>query len=307
MVILPSIRRKYMASRIPTGTTMPMSACVVTLASDYVAYSGQPRTIGVTVTWEGATLTVNTDYTLSYANNKNLGPATVTVTGMGQFSGSVTKTFYIVSGSNVPWTFDITKTTLVDSYSYNCQKVLVSNFNDNYDGNGNGFFAASMWLNNSWLRGFSFPRDENGEFHIENLDMSSPVSVESSGISGYQHSAEISLDGKTTFWVDNGSSASIIKQKTCSTAFDLSNMTYSGDSPDIHDEMVSGYHALYMYMLMITRNGRYLFVKQPSWTVHRYTLGTPFNITTLDISSKSVQRFLNVLLQVIHPETEEHL
>ena len=294
MVILPSIRRKYMASRIPKGTTMPMSACVVTLASDYVAYSGQPRTIGVTVTWEGATLTVNTDYTLSYANNKNLGPATVTVTGMGQFSGSVTKTFYIVSGSNVPWTFDITKTSLVGSCSYSCQRVLVSNFNDNYDGNGNGFFAVAMWQNNSWLRGFKFPRDGNGEFHVENLDMSSTVSVDAAAVTGYQHAIEFSLDGKTTYWVDNGSSASIIKQKTGSTAFSLSGMTYSGDSPDLHDEMASGYQALYMYMVMITRSGRYVFVKQPNWTVHRYTLGTPFDISTLDVSSKSVQRFLNV-------------
>lgn len=114
MVILPSIRRKYMVSRIPKGATVSMSECVVTLAADSVQYTGSPRTVGVVVTWEGATLAVNTDYTLSFSNNKNVGPATVTVTGMGQFSGSVTKTFYVVSVGGATWLdFDLAKTAFV--------------------------------------------------------------------------------------------------------------------------------------------------------------------------------------------------
>ena len=92
-----------MVSRLPAGSTVDMSECVVTLASDSVPYTGSARTVGVTVTWGGAALTVNTDYTLSYSNNTNAGPATVTVTGMGQFVGSVTKTFYITSGAIVGW------------------------------------------------------------------------------------------------------------------------------------------------------------------------------------------------------------
>lgn len=109
MVILPSIRRKYMVNRIPRGATVPMSECVVTLASDSVSYTGGARTVGVTVTWSGEALSVNADYTLSFSNNVNIGPATVTVTGMGQFSGSVTKTFHVVSsgGQVNPWTFDL--------------------------------------------------------------------------------------------------------------------------------------------------------------------------------------------------------
>ena len=107
MVILPSIRRKYMVGRIPKGSTVPMSECVVTLSSDSVSYTGSARTVGVTVTWDGATLVVNTDYTLSWANNTDVGPATVTVTGMGQFSGSVTKTFYVTSSSGADWEFSL--------------------------------------------------------------------------------------------------------------------------------------------------------------------------------------------------------
>lgn len=116
MVVLPYIRRKYMVSRIPKGATVPMSECVVTLAGDSVPYSGSPRTVGVTVTWYGATLTVNTDYTLSYSNNTNLGPATVTVTGMGQFSGSVTRTFYIVAPSAAWGGFDLADMSATPDY-----------------------------------------------------------------------------------------------------------------------------------------------------------------------------------------------
>ena len=103
MVILPNIRRKYMVSRRPTGDTVDMAECVVTLAADSVPYTGSARTVGVTVTWQGTELAVDTDYTLVYANNVNVGPATVTVTGTGQFTGSVTKTFYIQSGAAVGW------------------------------------------------------------------------------------------------------------------------------------------------------------------------------------------------------------
>lgn len=102
MVVLPNTRRKYMVDRIPLGATVAMSECVVTLASGSKPYTGAAQTVGVTVTWNGVTLAVNENYTVSYANNVNVGPATVTVTGMGQFTGSVTKTYYIVSGSSIP-------------------------------------------------------------------------------------------------------------------------------------------------------------------------------------------------------------
>ena len=118
MVILPSIRRKYMNPRIPHGETVQMSECVVTLASDRVTYTGSACTVGVAVTWGGEALSVNADYTLSFANNVNLGPATVTVTGMGQFAGSVTRTFYIVATpSGQPWTFDVSDATEVTNTS----------------------------------------------------------------------------------------------------------------------------------------------------------------------------------------------
>lgn len=46
-----------------------------------------------TVTWHGITLTQDTDYTLSWDNNTTAGTATVTATGTGKFSGTVSANY----------------------------------------------------------------------------------------------------------------------------------------------------------------------------------------------------------------------
>lgn len=58
-------------------------------------YTGKNLTTSVTVKDGSRTLKSGTDYTLSYKNNKNPGTATVTVTGKGNYAGSVSKTFKI--------------------------------------------------------------------------------------------------------------------------------------------------------------------------------------------------------------------
>ena len=58
-------------------------------------YSGNKITPEVTVTYNGRTLKNNVDYTVSYANNINAGTASVTVTGIGAFTGSTTSNFTI--------------------------------------------------------------------------------------------------------------------------------------------------------------------------------------------------------------------
>lgn len=52
-----------------------------------------------TVTINGKTLTNGTDYTVSYKNNTNVGTATVTITGKGGYTGTVSKTFKIKAAS----------------------------------------------------------------------------------------------------------------------------------------------------------------------------------------------------------------
>ena len=59
-------------------------------------YTGSPFTPLVTVTDGDKTLVLNTDYTVAYINNTNVGTATATITGKGNYSGTIKKTFAIV-------------------------------------------------------------------------------------------------------------------------------------------------------------------------------------------------------------------
>lgn len=59
-------------------------------------YTGSELTPKFDITFHGAKLVEGTDYTLSYSNNIDVGTASVTITGMWNFTGSITKTFAIV-------------------------------------------------------------------------------------------------------------------------------------------------------------------------------------------------------------------
>ena len=59
------------------------------------AYTGKNITQSITVKYNGKTLKNGTDYTVSYSSNKNIGTATVKVTGKGSYAGTITKTFKI--------------------------------------------------------------------------------------------------------------------------------------------------------------------------------------------------------------------
>lgn len=61
-----------------------------------VAYTGTPHTPKCTVNYLGTELKENKDYKLSYQNNTKAGTATVVITGMGAYTGTVKKTFKIL-------------------------------------------------------------------------------------------------------------------------------------------------------------------------------------------------------------------
>ena len=59
------------------------------------SYTGKNITQSITVKYNGKTLKKGTDYTVSYSSNKNIGTATVKITGKGSYTGTITKTFKI--------------------------------------------------------------------------------------------------------------------------------------------------------------------------------------------------------------------
>ena len=71
-----------------------LAKATVTGIKDKV-YTEKALTQSVTVKLGSKTLKNGTDYKVSYKNNKNVGKATVTITGINAYSGAVTKTFAI--------------------------------------------------------------------------------------------------------------------------------------------------------------------------------------------------------------------
>ena len=64
-----------------------------------VTYTGSAKTPSVTVKDGDYTLVEDKDYTVTYSNNTNAGTATATVTGKGNYTGSVSKNFTINKAS----------------------------------------------------------------------------------------------------------------------------------------------------------------------------------------------------------------
>lgn len=67
----------------------------IKLSDKEYIYDGKAKTPNVTVKNDTATLVKDTDYTVEYSNNTNAGTATVTVKGIGNYTGTLTKTFTI--------------------------------------------------------------------------------------------------------------------------------------------------------------------------------------------------------------------
>lgn len=67
------------------------------------SFTGAPITENVVSvkTQDGTVLTEDTDYTLQFENNTNIGTATVKITGKGLYAGEVTKTFEITETQHV--------------------------------------------------------------------------------------------------------------------------------------------------------------------------------------------------------------
>lgn len=101
-------------------------------------YTGKAINQSIKVTLDGKTLT-NKDYAVSYKNNKNVGTATLTVTGKGDYTGTINKSFKInpkgtkfTKVSNKKKTFSLKwKKQTVQTTGYQIQYSTNKNFKNN--------------------------------------------------------------------------------------------------------------------------------------------------------------------------------
>ena len=84
----------------------------VTLSKTSYAYDGKAKTPVVTVIDDDYLLQENEDYTITYSDNIKVGTATVMITGIGRYTGTVSASFTIqqVKKNNVIKSSNITKT-----------------------------------------------------------------------------------------------------------------------------------------------------------------------------------------------------
>ena len=86
----------YTGTKSANFTINPKNASNLTINSIAAqTYSGSAKTPTVTVKDGTTTLVSGTDYTVSYSNNINAGTATVTITGMGNYTGTKNANFTI--------------------------------------------------------------------------------------------------------------------------------------------------------------------------------------------------------------------
>lgn len=93
---------------------------VVFSTIDNITYTGSPITPEPTMTFGDVTLEKDKDYTLSYENNTDAGTATITVTFIGNYSGTASTTFEIVPDV---LSADNTRMTTIDNQTYTGSEI----------------------------------------------------------------------------------------------------------------------------------------------------------------------------------------
>lgn len=113
--VLTAAEEKYQqitANKPPVTTEekIDISKAAVAAIPAQIYNNGKEITPALNVTYGGKKLVKDADYQLAYANNKNIGTATVTITGIGKYEKGMTRNFTITVKKN--------GTYLVGSYKY---------------------------------------------------------------------------------------------------------------------------------------------------------------------------------------------
>ena len=102
-----------------------ISKTTISLSSTSFVFNGCSRKPTVTVKLGNKKLLQSGDYKLSYSNTVNAGTVKITITGIGNFTGSVTKTYTIKKASMSKATIVVARSAYYYTGNYNCPAVSV--------------------------------------------------------------------------------------------------------------------------------------------------------------------------------------
>ena len=102
----------YTGTVIKYFTIKPISIAEATasLYGTYFTYTGNAFYPGATVTVNRKSLTQGKDFKITHVNNIHAGTATATITGIGNYTGSITRYFYIYAKSIANTNISLSKT-----------------------------------------------------------------------------------------------------------------------------------------------------------------------------------------------------
>lgn len=98
----------------------------ITLPKSSYDYNGKAKTPNVNVKLNGTTLTYGKDYQVTYANNVNIGTAEVTITGINNYTGTITKKFTIEAKKGADFTTGKYKYEVIDASSVRFKGITSS-------------------------------------------------------------------------------------------------------------------------------------------------------------------------------------
>ncbi len=120
---LTDAEAKYI-SLMPAPKTSITKVTVNKIADQY--YTGKAKKPALTITYNGNALKATKDYAVSYKNNTKIGTATVTIKGMGNYTGEISKTFKITVKKNAVYTVGSYKYKITDAKTNDKGTVALS-------------------------------------------------------------------------------------------------------------------------------------------------------------------------------------
>ncbi|MGN1165802.1 MAG: fibronectin type III domain-containing protein, partial [Lachnospiraceae bacterium] len=104
-------------TKLPNLNTVPISNCEIAINPVSYIYTGKPITPSIKVTYKDSVLAEGENYAITYEKNINVGTASVIITGIGDYNGTITKNYFITKANNVISASNKTKTVSTKTQS----------------------------------------------------------------------------------------------------------------------------------------------------------------------------------------------
>ena len=114
------------STQITTPQTKKIASLSITIKPTVVTYNGKVKTPEVTIKDGNTILKKGTNYTLTYSRNINAGIGIITITGKGNYTGTVAKKF------------------IINKATYNMNTVKFANSTVTYDGKSHSILATGL-------------------------------------------------------------------------------------------------------------------------------------------------------------------